>query len=97
MVKQYKPKNNKADNSCIMANQWVLQIDKHKNCLFLFYSDMYLLNHFFLKHSEEGGLLRKQLMNYVAHHLETCWEPKLEGKDGNREGVESKNQWEDAE
>lgn len=30
-------------------------------------------------------------MNYVVHHLETCWEPKLEGKDGNREGVESKN------
>lgn len=58
---------------------------------------MYLRNNFFSKHSEEGGLLRKQLMNYVAHHLETCWEPEPEGRDGNREGVESKNRREDAE
>lgn len=59
---------------------------------------MYLCNKSFKKYSkEEGAVLRKQLMNYVAHNLETCWEWTLEGKDGNREGVESKNHREDAE
>lgn len=58
---------------------------------------MYLCNKLFLKYSKEGAELRNQLMNYVAHHLETCWEWTLEGKDGNREGVESKNHREDAE
>lgn len=63
----------------------------------LFYVIMSLCNKLFLKDSKEGAVLRKQLMNYVAHHLQTCWERTLEGKDGNREGVESKNHREDAE